>query len=54
MLNSSRNRLTFAAMLFSLAGLAGTASAETTWQKNHRKRPPKSPLSTTGLVERYA
>lgn len=38
MLNSARNRLTLAAMLVSLAGLAGTASAETTWQKNHPRR----------------
>jgi hypothetical protein len=38
MLSNLRNRLTFAAMLVSLAGLAGTASAETTWQKNHPRR----------------
>jgi hypothetical protein len=30
MLSNLRNRLTFAAMLVSLAGFAGTASAETT------------------------
>jgi hypothetical protein len=36
MLNS-RN-LKFAAVLVSLAGLAGTASAETDWQKNHPRR----------------
>jgi hypothetical protein len=38
MLSSSRKRLTFAAMLVSLAGVVGTASAETTWQKNHPRR----------------
>jgi len=38
MLNSARKRLGFAAVLVSLAGLAGTASAETTWQKNHPRR----------------
>ena len=36
MLNS-RN-LKFAAVLVSLAGLAGTASAESAWQKNHPRR----------------
>jgi hypothetical protein len=36
MLNSKR--VSFAAMLVSLAGLAGTASAETAWQKNHPRR----------------
>jgi hypothetical protein len=36
MLNSKR--LSFAAMLVSLAGLVGAASAETTWQKNHPRR----------------
>ena len=36
MLNSKR--LSFAAMLVSLAGLVGTASAETAWQKNHPRR----------------
>lgn len=30
--------LTFAAAVVMLAGLAGTASAETTWQKNHPRR----------------
>jgi hypothetical protein len=38
MLSSTRNRLSFAAMLVSLAALTGTASAETTWQKNHPRR----------------
>ena len=38
MLNSARNRLSFAAVLVSLAALAGTASAETAWQKNHPRR----------------
>ncbi|HME38178.1 MAG TPA: hypothetical protein VKG63_04365 [Steroidobacteraceae bacterium] len=38
MLNSARNHLSFAAVLVSLAGLVGTASAETTWQKNHPRR----------------
>ena len=37
MLNSA-HKLSFAAMLVSLAGLVGTASAETTWQKNHPRR----------------
>ena len=36
MLNSKR--LSFAAMLVSLAGLVGTASAESAWQKNHPRR----------------
>jgi hypothetical protein len=36
MLNSKR--VSFAAMLVSLAGLAGTVSAETAWQKNHPRR----------------
>jgi hypothetical protein len=35
---SARKHLSFAAMLVSLAGLAGTASADTTWQKNHPRR----------------
>jgi hypothetical protein len=35
---SARKHLSFAAMLVSLAGLVGTASAETTWQKNHPRR----------------
>ena len=30
--------LTFAAALVMLAGVVGTASAETTWQKNHPRR----------------
>jgi hypothetical protein len=38
MINSNRKHLSFAAMLISLAALAGTASAETTWQKNHPRR----------------
>ena len=38
MSNSVRKHLGFAAMLVSLAALAGTASAETTWQKNHPRR----------------
>jgi hypothetical protein len=38
MSKSGRNHLSFAAVLVSLAALAGTASAETTWQKNHPRR----------------
>jgi hypothetical protein len=38
MLNSAHKHLSFAAVLVSLAGLVGTASAETTWQKNHPRR----------------
>ena len=38
MLNSARKALSFAAALVSLAALVGTASAETTWQKNHPRR----------------
>ncbi len=38
MLSSNRQRLSFAAMLISLAALAGTASAETAWQKHHPRR----------------
>jgi hypothetical protein len=38
MLNSARKHLGFAAVLVSLAALTGTASAETTWQKNHPRR----------------
>ena len=34
----TRKKLSFAVMLVSLAGLVGTASAETTWQKNHPRR----------------
>ena len=37
-MNSARKRWGFAAMLVSIAGLAGTASAETTWQKDHPRR----------------
>jgi hypothetical protein len=37
MLNSAKH-LGFAAVLVSMAALAGTASAETTWQKNHPRR----------------
>ena len=38
MLNSARKSLTFAAAIVSLAALAGTASAETSWQKSHPRR----------------
>jgi len=38
MLKSGRKQLSFAVMLVSLAALTGTASAETTWQKNHPRR----------------
>jgi hypothetical protein len=38
MLNSARKYLSFAAAMVSLAGLVGTASADTTWQKNHPRR----------------
>jgi hypothetical protein len=38
MLNSAKKALSFAAVMVSLAGLAGTASAETAWQKNHPRR----------------
>jgi hypothetical protein len=38
MLNSARKGLSFAAAMVSLAGLVGTASADTTWQKNHPRR----------------
>jgi hypothetical protein len=38
MSNSTRKHLGFAAILVSLTALAGTASAETTWQKNHPRR----------------
>lgn len=38
MLNSTRKHLGFAAVLVSLAALAGTASAETAWQKSHPRR----------------
>jgi Spy/CpxP family protein refolding chaperone len=38
MSNKFRKRLTFAAALVMLAGVVGTASAETTWQKNHPRR----------------
>ena len=33
-----RRKLTFATALVMLAGMVGTASAETTWQKNHPRR----------------
>ena len=33
-----RNSLSFAATIVALAGVVGTASAETTWQKNHPRR----------------
>jgi Ulp1 family protease len=35
---SNYRNLKFAAVLVSLAGLAGTASAEDSWQKNHPRR----------------
>jgi hypothetical protein len=38
MFNPARKTLTFAATMISLAALVGTASAETTWQKNHPRR----------------
>jgi hypothetical protein len=38
MLNSTRKLLTVAAATLSLAGLAGTASAATQWQKDHPRR----------------
>ena len=38
MLNSARKNVSFAAIMVSLAGLVGTASADTTWQKNHPRR----------------
>jgi hypothetical protein len=38
MLNSARISLTFAAALVSFAALAGTVSAQTTWQKDHPRR----------------
>jgi outer membrane murein-binding lipoprotein Lpp len=39
MLNSRKNKLTFAAAIVSLAALVGTtASAETQWQKDHPRR----------------
>ena len=38
MFNSNRKTLAFAAALVSLAVLAGTASAQDTWQKNHPRR----------------
>ena len=38
MLNSARKHLGFAAVLVSLAAHTGTATAETTWQKNHPRR----------------
>ena len=37
-MNSRGRHLGYAAVLVSLAALAGTASAETTWQKNHPRR----------------
>jgi hypothetical protein len=37
-MQTSGRKLRLAAMLVSLAALAGTASAETTWQKNHPRR----------------
>lgn len=38
MSSSSGKHLSYAAVLVSLAALAGTASADTTWQKNHPRR----------------
>lgn len=38
MLNSARTSLTFAAALVSFAALAGSVSAQTTWQKDHPRR----------------
>jgi hypothetical protein len=38
MSHSFRRSLSFAAALVMLAGVVGTASAETTWQKNHPRR----------------
>jgi hypothetical protein len=38
MANSFRRKLSFAAAMVMLAGAVGTASAETTWQKNHPRR----------------
>ena len=38
MFSVNRQHLSYAAVLVALAGLAGTASAETTWQKNHPRR----------------
>jgi hypothetical protein len=38
MFSMNRKHLGYAAVLVTLAGLAGTASAETTWQKNHPRR----------------
>jgi uncharacterized protein HemX len=35
---SGRRHLGYAAVLIAMAALAGTASAETTWQKNHPRR----------------
>jgi hypothetical protein len=37
-MNNGRRHLGYAAVLVSMAALAGTASAETTWQKNHPRR----------------
>jgi hypothetical protein len=38
MSHSFRRTVSFAAALVMLAGVAGTASAETTWQRNHPRR----------------
>jgi hypothetical protein len=38
MSHSFRRTLTFATAMVMLAGVVGTASAETTWQKNHPRR----------------
>ncbi len=38
MSHTFRKSLSFAAAMVMLAGVVGTASAETTWQKNHPRR----------------
>ena len=38
MFSVNRKHISYAAVLVALAGLAGTASAETSWQKNHPRR----------------
>jgi hypothetical protein len=38
MSHSLRKSLTYAAALVMFAGMVGSASAETTWQKNHPRR----------------
>jgi len=39
-MNSARKHLSFAAALVSLAGLAGTVTAEAAWLKTHARRTP--------------